>query len=395
MPYLPHFPGDGTNQNGFMTIYIIVALAFLTHIGFAGSRLAVPLFAVDLNPSPFIVGTIVSLYAALPAVLALPAGRMTDRLGFKIPMIAGTGAVLTALMLPFLWPALGTLYVSASLLGLGFMSLQLATQTLAGAIAGATDRARNFSYLSLGFASANFTGPLLAGVLIDQVGHANTFLALAVPLVPAFIIAALASRWVPNVHTKSQAVKSGAFELLRIKALRNTLIASGLISSAWDVYQFFLPIYGRAHGLSATAIGSIVSAFAIAVILVRLVLPWAVRRTGEAQTLTYAMFVACAAFCLFPFFQTPWPLAAVSFLLGVGCGCGQPLSMTMVFNASPKGRAGEATGMRITVNQVAHFIIPLVFGGLGSAVGFAPVFLTNAGLMVVGGYLSKRNHPRS
>jgi MFS family permease len=377
-----------------MTIYIIVFLAFLTHIGFAGSRLAVPLFAVDLNPSPFIVGTIVSLYAALPAVLALPAGRMTDRLGFKLPMLAGTGAVFTALMLPYLWPALPTLYVSASLLGLGFMSLQLATQTLAGAIAGTADRARNFSLLSLGFASANFTGPLLAGFLIDQIGHANTFLALAAPLVPAIIISALASRWVPNVHIKSEAVKGGAFDLLGIKALRNTLIASGIISSAWDVYQFFMPIYGRAHGLSATAIGSIVSAFATAVILVRLVLPWTVRRTGEAQTLTYAMFVACAAFCLFPIFQTPWPLAAVSFLLGVGCGVGQPLSMTMVFNASPKGRAGEATGMRITVNQVAHFIIPLVFGGLGSVVGYAPVFLTNAGLMVVGGYMSHRNHAR-
>ena len=56
---------------------------------------------------------------------------------------------------------------------------------------------------------------------------------------------------------------------------------------------------------------------------------------------------------------SPWALAAVSFFLGVGCGVGQPLSMTLVYNASPKGREGEAAGMRITVNQVAHFAIPL------------------------------------
>jgi hypothetical protein len=68
--------------------------------------------------------------------------------------------------------------------------------------------------------------------------------------------------------------------------------------------------------------------------------------------------------------------------------------MTMVFNASPKRRAREATGMRITVNQVAHFVIPLAFGGLGSIVGYAPVFLTNAGLMVLGGYMSLRDHAR-
>ena len=377
-----------------MTIYIIVALAFLTHIGFAGSRLAVPLFALDQGATPFVVGTIVALYALFPAVLALPAGRMTDRLGFKIPLLFGTGGVFTALMLPCLWPSMAMLYFTASLLGIAFMALQLAAQTLTGAIAGPAERARNFNHLSLGFALANLTGPLLAGFLIDRIGHAWTFGALALPLIPAIVVSALGSRWIPDVHARVESVRGGMFELLKIKALRDTLIVSGIVSAAWDVYQFFMPIYGRALGLSATAIGVVMSAFAVAIILVRLVLPFALRRTGEVQLFTYAMFVAGAAFCLFPLFQGAWTLAAASFLLGVGCGVGQPLSMTMVFNTSPKGRAGEATGMRITVNQVMHFMIPLLFGAMGSVAGFAAVFLTNAGLLVAGGYASLRSHGR-
>ncbi len=373
-------------------LYIIILATFLTHVGFAGSRLAVPLFAIDRGATPFVVGTVVALYAALPAVLALPAGRLTDRLGFKIPMLFGSSGVFIALILPFLWPSIVTLYFAVSLLGLSFMVFQLATQTLAGAIASPSERARNFSFLSLGLASANFTGPLIAGVLIDHVGHSRTFFALAMPLVPAIVLSAMGSRWIPDVHTRSEAVRSGVFDLLRIRQLRNTLIASGIVSSAWDVYQFFMPIYGRSLGLSATAIGAVLSAFAVAIIVVRAVLPFAVRRTGEAQMLTYAMFVSCAAFCLFPLFESAWPLAAVSFLLGVGCGVGQPLSLTLVYNASPKGRAGEAGGMRMTVNQVTHFVIPLLFGAIGSAAGYAAVFLTNAGCLVVGGYLSRRFH---
>ena len=62
-----------------MTLYLIIFLAFLTHLGFAGSRLAVPLLAVDQGATPFVVGTVMSLYAALPAVLALPAGRLLSR----------------------------------------------------------------------------------------------------------------------------------------------------------------------------------------------------------------------------------------------------------------------------------------------------------------------------
>ena len=155
-----------------------------------------------------------------------------------------------------------------------------------------------------------------------------------------------------------------------------------------------MPIYGHSLGLSATAIGTIMSAFAISIIVVRVFLPFVLHRAGEAQLLTYAMFVAAASFCLFPLFQGAWALAAVSFLLGVGCGCGQPLSMTLLYNATPKGRAGEAAGMRITVNQIGHFVIPLVFGALGSVAGFAPVFLANAAFLVAGGYMSQRNHPK-
>jgi MFS family permease len=380
--------------NPRMTIYLLVALAFCVHLGFAGSRLAVPLFAVDQGASPFLVGTLMALYAAFPAVLALPAGRIADRLGFQAPLLVGTIGVAAALLLPFFRPQIGTLYATAALIGIAFMALQLATQTLAGAIAKPSERARNFSLLSIGFAAANFSGPLLTGFLIDRIGYAYTFGTLALPLVPAIVIALFGSRWIPPASSRSEGARSGLFDLLRIKPLRDTLIASGIVSGAWDVYQFFMPIYGRAQELSATAIGIVMSAFGISIILVRLLLPLATRRFGEAQLLVAAMFVACFAFALFPMFSSALALALVSFLLGIGCGCGQPLSMTMVFNASPKGRVGEATGMRITVNQITHVLVPLLFGAVGSVAGYAVVFYSNAGFLAAGGYLSLRSLAR-
>jgi MFS family permease len=377
-----------------VAIHLLVTLTVLTHLGFAGSRLAVPLLAVDEGASAFLVGSIVALYALFPTVLALPAGRMADRMGFRIPLISGTAAILVALLVPFLSPTLPALYFSAVVLGLGFMAFQLATQTLAGAIGTPAERTRNFSLVSLAYALGNFGGPLIAGALIDTIGYAYTFLALAVPLLPATALAVTSRRWLTAVHVKSDSAHGGALDMLKIAPLRNTLIAGGIVATAWDVYQFVMPLYGRAIGLSATAIGIIMSAFGISIILVRIVLPSIVRRTGEAQMLTYAMFIACAAFFLFPFFQNPWPLAAASFLLGIGCGCGQPLSMSLVYNAAPRGRIGEATGLRLTVNQVTHLIVPLLFGGLGSAAGYTVVFLTNAGFLVAGGYLGLRSHAK-
>src|SRR3954452_22878873 len=99
---------------------------------------------------------------------------------------------------------MATIYVTASLIGLAFMALQLGTQTLAGAIARPAERARNFSLLSLGFAMANFSGPLLTGYLIDHVGYRWTFGALALPLIPAMVVAVTGSRWIPHVQSKGE-----------------------------------------------------------------------------------------------------------------------------------------------------------------------------------------------
>ena len=55
-------------------------------------------------------------------------------------------------------------------------------------------------------------------------------------------------------------------------------------------------------------------------------------------------------------------------------------------------RSGESAGMRITANQAMHFVVPLLFGALGSVAGMATVFFTNAGLLAMGGAFSQRNH---
>jgi MFS family permease len=374
-----------------MALGFVVLLAFLTHLGFAGSRLPVTLFAIEQGATPFVVGTIVALYAAL---LALPAGRMADRLGFKLPLLFGTGGVFVALLLPAVWPTMAMLYVSASLLGLAFMGLQLATQTLAGVLAVPSERARNYSFLSLGFALGSFGGPLLSGVLIDSIGYTYTFCALAIPIVPAIVIAVLGSRWLPTVQKRTRAARAGMFDLLKIKPLRSTFVMAAIISGTWDLYQFVMPVYAHSRGLSATALGALLSAFAGGIIFVRILLPFVVRRTGEARMLTYAMFVGCAAFCLFAAVQGAWILAVASFLLGLACGCGQPLTMTILYNASPTGRVAEATGMRITINQSVMFAIPLLFGALGSVTGFTTVFLTGAACLLAGGRFNLGNHSK-
>jgi hypothetical protein len=42
------------------------------------------------------------------------------------------------------------------------------------------------------------------------------------------------------------------------------------------------------------------------------------------------------------------------------------------------------------VNNVTHLVIPLLFGSVGTAFGYMPVFLSNSALLTAGGFLMRR-----
>lgn len=84
--------------------------------------------------------------------------------------------------------------------------------------------------------------------------------------------------------------------------------------------------------------------FAVATFVIRSMLPYLTKRAREAEIRTYAIFVAALAFLLFPFFRNAFAPAAIAFLLGLGCGCGQPLSMSLIHALSPRERVSESTG---------------------------------------------------
>ena len=372
-------------------IYVIVLLCWLSHSGFGGSRVGISLFALELGASQVTIGVLMALYAVFPLMLAVYVGRLADRVGPRAPMLIGVSGVILGLVLPPLFPSLVTLYVTALVLGSTFHFFFITVQGIAGGMGGTQNRARNFALVGMGFSAASFTGPFVAGLAIDHLGHKAAFWCLsAFPVIPLLILW-LKPGFLPKARNRGK-VEAGrsAFDLWRIPPLRNTFIASGIISSAWDLFQFYFPVYGHSVGMSASAIGAVLGVFALATFTIRFFLPAMAKRYSESQVLTGGIFVAAVAFVLFPFFENAYVLAGVAFLLGLGVGCGQPMSMSLIYALSPPGRQAEAAGVRVTANNVTHLIIPVFFGSLGTAFGYYPVFITNSAMLVAGGALMRR-----
>ena len=373
------------------TIYAVFLIVLLNMTAYRGSKVVVTLFAMELGAPQLYIGVLVAMYAVFPMLLGLYAGKLTDRLGVRLPMIAGSVGVASGLIMPFFFPRIPALYLSAAFIGASWVFYNVCAQNLVGMLSDAESRPRNFSNYGLVMAGGSFFGPLLSGFSIDHLGHAETYLFLAiVPLISAIIVASL--RGVPRTQPKSETEEHAApsANLLKNVPLRRTLITSGIVLTGTDLFQFYMPIYGHEIGLSASAIGMILGTFAVAAFVVRLVMPGLVKRYSADTVLVWSLYIGGVSYLLFPLFTSAIALGAVAFILGLGMGCSQPVSLMLIYDRAPPARSGEALGLRLTINNFMHIAVPMIFGSLGTILGVAPVFAANAAILAGGGVLSSR-----
>ena len=163
----------------------LIGLGIFNHTVLTGGRVTVALYALSHGASPLIVGTLMGLYAFLPMLLAVAAGRLSDRWVSGGRCSRARAASCWARSFPVFLPGIAPLYVATSLIGVSFMLFQISMQNATGAFGAPSERARNFSLLALGYSISLFGGPLIAGVLIDHASFTTAFAVLAVlPLVP-------------------------------------------------------------------------------------------------------------------------------------------------------------------------------------------------------------------
>jgi MFS family permease len=371
-----------------LAIVYFVTLNALGHLAFVGSRMTTALFALQLGASPFTVGTLMSLFALLPMLLSVSSGRLIDRIGPRQPLITAFAALAIGGVLPFLFPSLEILFLSSTLLGLGFMCVHIGMNSVIGAHGAPEQRALNFSWLALGFSFSGSLGPLVAGYAIEGFGHAGAFLVLA--FFPLLALGLLLPRKRPLPRPDHSPENRHLLDLFRVPGLRRTFIVSGMLAMGWDLYSFLMPLYGARLGLAAATIGSIMATFALATFVVRLAMPVLIRRVRQWRVLTVSMAIAGLSYLLFPFVTSVPLLMANSFALGLGLGCAQPVIMSLLYETSPPGRQGEAVGVRTTMINASSTFIPLASGALSAAAGMTPAFWLLAACLLAGAWFARR-----
>lgn len=373
------------------TLVALILLGVCNHAVLTGARVTVSLNALADGASAALVGLLMALFALLPMLCAVSAGRLVDRIGARRPMLWGSIGCLVGAGLPAAFPGLPSLLIAAALSGFSFMFFQIPAQRVTGELGTEQDRAANFSWLAMGYAGSGFIGPLIAGFAIDTLGFRFAFAFLALlPIVPVVALARRRLNLPAPIAAHSEPVAARSmFDLLKHPALRHVYVVNAAFALGWDLHTVFVPIYGSKIGLSAAQIGAVLAMFAAATFVVRLAMPILVRRWRDSTLTTAALLYAGAVYLVFPFMESAFALAILSFVLGLSLGMGQPMVLAQLHTIAPPGRVGEAVGMRMSLIQTMSVAVPLVFGALTSTVGLLPVFWS-VGLCIGGGGLYAR-----
>jgi predicted MFS family arabinose efflux permease len=303
-------------------------------------------------------------------------------------MMLGSVCGALSLTLPYFFHSLTAMYVAAALNGLALAFFHVTLQYLVGVLSKPEDRARNFSNFSLAGALTNFVGPMMAGFSIDAVGHAAACLVAASQSLIAVILLLVWGRLFPP-GKPMDARDSGPAKALIDREVVYMLVISGMVQLGYDLFQFYLPIYGHSIGLSASAIGAVLATLAIAAFVVRLFLARLVKRFSGRTLLLSVFIMGAVGYALVPFSTNAIVLGAIAFVFGLGMGIGIPLTVILMFANSSEGRSGQTLGLRLTANNLVRVGGPIVFGAVGSALSLASVFWIVAVILAGGGVMAR------
>ena len=371
----------GTSRRDFA---LVIATLVGLHACMAATRMAASLAVLAQGFAEWTVGLLLGLYGLAPIALSLAAGRMADRHGFHRPVTISVIAALAGALLPVLSQHVVSFAVSALLTGGATSIAAVAIQREAGQMAhDPGDLKRVFSWVAIGPALSNTFAPVVAGALIDLSGFRAAFVFGALlPLLAAWAAWQVPRQPKPARRSDGAAVSTSAFQLLRLPVLRNVLFINIAMAASWDAHSFTVPVVGHARALSASSIGLVLGAFAIASTVVRLGITSFADRIDERRALRAAITLSTAVFAVYAWLPGTLGMMLGSALLGLALGSVQPMVLSTLHQAAPAGRLGQALGLRMLFTNAATIAMPVGFGLLAAATTqAAPMWLMAALLL--------------
>ncbi|WP_340372931.1 MFS transporter [Peribacillus sp. FSL E2-0218] len=347
-------------------------LLLVTMAPYAIEKYGVSVSTAGLVASIFIIGALMS---------RLFAGRQIEMVGNKKMLMMGIAIYIIMTFFYFMPTNIFALMVIRFLQGIGVGMATTATGTIVGKVIPPNKYGEGIGYFSLSAVLAAAIGPLIGVALIEYINYTSIFVfSLAVGL-GSLIISVLVDS--PAKEIMSSARKRFTFSsFIEPKALPISLSIFVIALGYSSILSFITAYTAEIDLVEAGSFYFLV--YALAILVSR---PF----TGKLVDLKGGNSVAYPGLVLFAIgmilisqAQTSFVFLVASAFVGLGYGNFQSCTQSLAIKVTPRERIGLATSTYLVFLELGIGFGPFILGCLVPLIGYRGMYLSLAGLIIMG-----------
>lgn len=394
------------NRTALLLIFLTI---FIDLLGFGIVIPLLPSFSVNqLHISESMIGLIAGIFSLMQFIFNPIWGSLSDRYGRKpILIMSLTGSFISYILLSLVFSGfiLSSLLLLLSRAFAGVFAANIsAAQAVISDVTTAEERTKGIGMISAAFALGFVFGPALGGVLSEHFGYGFPVLVSAcLSLIAALLSMIAFKETLPEEVQLKNRLAGKRTNPLDIKLITSVMRneATGKFVIIFFVVVFaFSNIFGTVQlfaerhdglNLNQAEIGYIFSFMGISGAFVQLFLLRFVRRfVGEEKILIAGNFIAMFGLGLIGYSESITMLLVLFFILAVGNGMSNTVSISLLSQNVSKENQGKVLGINQSLGALARFLGPTWGGFVYQHLGYKFPFLTGGifmGLITVYSYI--------
>lgn len=375
-------------------VAVLSSVAFCVALGFGIVGPAIPIFANEFGVTAFWASAVVSVFAFMRLLGALPAGWLVDRVGERITLATGLSIVAVSSAFAGLSTSYAQLLVLRGVGGLGSAMFTVSALALLIRVAKPEQRGRAAAAFQGGFLLGGIAGPAVGGLVLGISIRAPFFVyAVTLGAAVVVVITMLAKTQLGEKPDATAAVKDEpvpGWQMMRT-ALRNRAYVTALAVNLGNGFTAFglrsaiVPLF-VVDGLGLGKAWAGYGAFASALTQGPLLGP-AGRTTdtrGRRIALMIGIGISATGFVALAFTGATWAYMAAMAILGAGSAFLGAAPAAVVGDVTEGRREGPVVATFQMMSDVGAVVGPLVAGLIVDRTGsFEAAFLVGAGVLLV------------
>ena len=381
---------DRSKTNDILSIYVPAFFIFLG-MGIVSPILAI--YARSFQVSFALVSLAISMYAVGRLIADVPVGLLSDRVGRRPMMIAGTIILAVMSFLNATATDFWMFLFFRLMQGIGSSMWINARQTLLADILKPEERGRVLGYFQTFQLIGSAAGPTVGGFAaafwdLRAPFYFYAFLGVISLVLTVILVhdpVSVKERGGDSLHFSLQIVK----RIISIRSFMMACLATfSMTFLTAGVRDMIIPLYAdNVIGLGEVEIGTVISYTTILNLIMAIPVGYMIDYYGRKSVILKSLYITAAASFLFSFTYDYWSMSLVAVLLGVGTSGSQQAPLAMATDVTINEPRGLSIGVYRLFADIGFVIGPIILGFVADNYGLKVPFYLMAAILFVNAVL--------